>query len=305
MQTTSTLSRVIQLLKTDEESLFNCRKKYIFDENGEMKLLQTMVCEKAIFNPYGLERERKKKTEAELEKLQREREALLEAQTENMSAALDDRLSEIENQNRLSASRRAKRKVFDYVLANPDLCYFVTLTLNGEKFSRYNIPEACKKLNKYLANRVQRQGLKYVFVPELHKDGAIHFHGLINEAVKMMPSGTFIPPEGGKPLKAVTLKRKGIPLADCQEVFNVADWEYGYTTAMHIYGERGKTGSYVAKYITKQESADFRKICGRYYYSSNNLSEPYFEYSNEDFEAFEGFEIDGEFLHAKISNGEI
>ena len=37
-----------------------------------MKLLQTMVCEKAIFNPYGLEREGKKKTEAELEKLQRE-----------------------------------------------------------------------------------------------------------------------------------------------------------------------------------------------------------------------------------------
>lgn len=305
MATTSTLAKVIQLLKTDEESLFNCRKKYVFDENGEIKLLQTMVCEKPIFNPYGLEREKKKKSDADIEKLQREREVLLEEQTENMSAALDDRLTEIEQQNSCSASRRAKRKVFDYVLSNPDLCYFVTLTLNGEKFSRYNIPEACKKLNKYLANRVQRQGLKYVFVPELHKDGAIHFHGLINEAVKMIPSGTLIPPSGGKPLKAETLKRKKIPLDDCKEVFNLADWDYGFTTAIRIYGERGKTGSYVAKYITKRESSDFRKICGRYYYSSNNLAAPYFEYCNADFESFEGFEIDGEFLHAKISNGEI
>lgn len=305
MSTASTVSRVVQLLKTDEGSLYNCRKKYIIDEDGEVKLLQTMVCEKAIFNPSGLEREGKKKSEADKEKLRREREVLLEAQTENMTSALDDRLTEIEQQNICSASRRAKRKVFDYILANSDLKYFVTLTLSGESFSRYNIQEACKKLNKYLANRVQRNGLKYVVVPELHKDGAIHFHGLFNDVLRYVPSGTYLPPNGGKPLKAETLKRKKIQLSDCQEVYNIADWDYGFTTAIPIYGERGKTGSYVAKYITKQESAEMRKICGRYYYSSNNLSAPFYEYCNEDFEAFEGFEIEAEFLHAKIQSEKI
>lgn len=299
MTVSDTLTSVARLLKADENSLFNCRKKYIIDEHGEMVLVQTMVCEKPIFNPYGLERE-KKSTADKKEKLMREKEILLEYQAENMSSALADRLEEIDRQNICSATRRAKRKVYDYIMANPDLCYFVTLTLNGEKFSRYDTQEACKRLNKYLANRVQRNGLKYVFVPELHKDGAIHFHGLINEAVEMCTSGTYIPPSGGKPLKAETLRKKRIPLAECQEVYNIPDWEYGFTTAMHIYGERGKTGSYVAKYITKQENSDFRKICGRYYYSSRNLSEPIYQYSNEDFEAFEGFEIESEFLHAKI-----
>ena len=93
MSITPTVSRVAQLLKADEQSLFNCRKKYIVDENGERKHVQTMVCEKTIFNPLGLEREGKKKSEADKEKLEREREANLAVQVEDMTTALDERLS--------------------------------------------------------------------------------------------------------------------------------------------------------------------------------------------------------------------
>ena len=299
MSITPTVSRVAQLLKADKQSLFNCRKKFIVDENGERKHIQTMVCEKAIFNPLGLEREGVRNTPSK-EKREREREAILSVQVENMTTALDERLSLAEQQNKCSAQRRAKRKVFDYILANPDLRYFVTLTLNGEKFSRYDVKEACKRLNKFLANRVQRQGLKYVFVPELHKDGAIHFHGLINDSVNLVDSGTYIAPGCKKPVSLGTVKRKGIDLSECNLVYNIPEWDYGFTTAIEIYGERGQVGNYVAKYITKGEGEEMRKISGRYYYSSNNLLEPFYEYSNENFEEAEGFEIDAEFLHAKI-----
>ncbi len=300
MSISSYSSDLARLLCADKKSFFNCRKKFVFDENGEQKLLQIMCTSEPVFNPYGLERKAKKTVDKQ--KLEREREVLLASQTENMTSALDDVLRCEEEKNQLCAARRAKRKVSDYISANSDLCLFVTFTLNGESFSRYDVSAACKRLNKYLANRVQRNGLKYVFVPELHKDGAVHFHGLINEVVPLVSSGTFIPPTGGKPLKKETLRRKGIALSECAEVFNMPDWAYGFSTAIKLYGERSKAASYVAKYVTKGDADKARKICGRYYYSSNNLRQPFYEYSNEDFERFEGYEIETEFLHAKIQN---
>lgn len=228
---------------------------------------------------------------------------MLEYQTENMTAALDDRLYAFERENLLSSARRARRKVYEYVMANSDLQWFITFTLNGEKFSRSDVTTSVKKLNKYLANRVQRNGLKYVFVPELHKDGeSIHFHGFVNDVLTFVPSGTYIPPSGGKPVKATTLKRRGIPIDECQEVFNVDDWGYGFSTAIHIYGDRKKASSYIAKYISKGVNNN-AKICGRWYFSGGELETVQCEYTNEDFEAFEGFEIDEKYLHAKIFNG--
>lgn len=287
-----------RLIHPEEPEKYNCRKKYVIDISGECRLIQTMVADEPIFCSSGSSVERMKRKK-EPEKLQKEKEAILSVMVENMSSALDDRLTQAENENIKSASYRARRKVFDYAIANYDFEYFITLTLNGEYFQRNDIETACKKLNKFLANRVQRKGLKYIIVPELHKDGAIHFHGLINKAVEMVPSGTYIPPNGGKPLKGETLKRKGVPLEDCREVFNIVDWKYGFTTAIKIDEERERTARYVAKYITK-ESGNNGKICGRYYFSGGDLLQPFFTYEQADFEACEGFLVDTRYLRAKI-----
>ena len=59
--------------------------------------------------------------------------------------------------------------------------YFVTFTFNSDKVDRYNFSEVSKKLSKWIDNIKQKYGCKdmgYIIVPEKHKDGAWHFHGL-------------------------------------------------------------------------------------------------------------------------------
>ncbi len=57
-----------------------------------------------------------------------------------------------------------------------ELKYYVTLTLNQKKKDRYNVQALKNSLKKIFV----RHGVDYYLYPELHKDGAIHFHGLIN-----------------------------------------------------------------------------------------------------------------------------
>ena len=69
--------------------------------------------------------------------------------------------------------------VYNYSLAN-DWDWFVTLTFDPQKVDRYNYSDCAKKLKNFIdVTRRKCPGLKYLFVPELHKDGAFHFHGLI------------------------------------------------------------------------------------------------------------------------------
>lgn len=257
---------------------YNCRRKFIF-VNGEKKYLQTLVCNKQIFNPDKWEKWNKME-KAQTSDLRSLRSSL---EVENMSEAMFERLEVLDEQQAMAnldrAQRRAKGKVFDYCVANEDLKYFLTFTLNGERYSRYDYSACVKELNCWLDNRVRRHGLKYVLVPELHKDGALHWHGLVNDSISLVSSGTYIRPCGGKPVKASTLARQRISVADCREVFNVRDWYSGFSTCIELVGERQQACNYVAKYITK----GCGKIGGRFYLHGGNLKKPFFEYDNVSF----------------------
>ena len=300
-----------KLLACDRD-LYNCRENYIITSDGEAILIETMCLDRPVFNPSGLiKKDSKSRPRNALQQLFFEekeeayREATAEITTEFMSAAISDALDNHDKKNRRAATLRAKRKVTDYILANDDLQWFFTLTLNGEEFARDDVYEACKRLNKYLANRVQRKGLKYVFVPEYHKDGkSIHFHGLGNDAIEVVPSGTYIQPSGGKPVKLATLRRNGYKVDECKEVFNVPDWKYGFTTAVKVYGTREALAGYIGKYITKEYDTLDRKVQGRYYYSSNNLKKPFFVYKNADFDTFSGFLVEEPYMSMKIQKRE-
>lgn len=89
-----------------------------------------------------------------------------------------------EGENEERAVRRAKTCVMDYVRTNVDLNNFVTYTLDSKKIDRYDEKEIYKKMRHWLSNRVKRKGLKYILVPELHKDKAWHFHGFTNVDLK-------------------------------------------------------------------------------------------------------------------------
>ncbi len=179
------------------------------------------------------------------------------------------------------ATRRARTAAFDLVACNPDLDAFVTLTFDRSYTDRSSYEETYGRLKIWLSNRVTRHGLKYVCVPEHHKDGeAIHFHLLANQkSLKFKPSGH---------------RRRG------QIIYNLEDWRWGWSTLMLI-GEtetdRDRVSKYIYKYMTKQEG---QKIGGRYYLHGGRLALPSFAYSNDATE-FLGSEAPVWDRHVEIS----
>lgn len=176
----------------------------------------------------------------------------------------------------LRSRRRARTIVRDLARCN-EFKYFVTLTLDETKIDRYDIKAITKKLNSWLDNRVRRNGLAYVLIPEYHKDRAIHFHGFFNDALAVEYSGTVIPPGGTKPRKPRSRRQ----LAEWIEgggriVYNLPSWGYGFTSAMELYGDYEAAISYVCKYITKSEE----KVGGRWYYSGGALKKPRIVYDD-------------------------
>ena len=145
--------------------------------------------------------------------------------------------------------RRARAKVRDIALSN-QFRWFVTLTLDPQKIDRYDYKKVFKTLNFWLDNNVRRRGLSYVLVPERHKDGAFHFHGLFNDALTMLDSGH--------------TDSRGHP------VCHVGQWKLGFSTAIQVYGNYAQAVSYVCKYIGKQGE----KPGGRWYYAGGKLEKP-------------------------------
>lgn len=212
--------------KSAGETLCNCRIKYT--PKGEV--LEACVASRPIFNP-GYE-------------------TLEGAERAERGSATEE--------GRKRAARRAKKRLFELAMCN-ELDTFITLTLDGKQIDRYDIRAVTKKLNVWLDNRVRRKGLKYLLVAEAHKDGAIHFHGLVNgEALKLEDSGH--------------RDKKG------RKVFNVTDWKWGcVTTAVRVDKSYKRVCHYVSKYITKQQG-EKGPLGGRYFYHGGALEEPKVEY---------------------------
>lgn len=183
--------------------------------------------------------------------------------------------------NLARSKRRARSAVFDLARAT-DFDFFVTLTVDPDKLDRYDAGEVFRHLHDWLDNCVRRHGLAYVLIPELHKDGAVHFHALFNDAQRVVDSGTISLPGGGKPRRPRSKAQRASWLAaGGQPVYNLPAWGWGFTTAIRLYGDREAAIGYVVKYITK--SAE--KIGGRWYYSGGPLRRPDVWAVNLDFTA--------------------
>lgn len=164
--------------------------------------------------------------------------------------------------------RRAKNAVYEIAGAN-DWSYLVTLTLNAEKIDRYNAKEIVKPFTKWLHNQKTRNGLRYLIIAEKHQDGAIHFHGLVNEALRLSDSGT-VKVEGRKaPIKKATAKKYGYDLNDetvCKTVYNIPGYNLGFSTAIKLDENKEAVSRYITKYVTK----DFGKIFGKTYFAGGD-----------------------------------
>lgn len=178
-----------------------------------------------------------------------------------------DRSPEAEEHSRKVSLASTKNRLYNIARSNT-WDWFITLTFDRNETDSSDYVAVTKRLQKFLNNLQQRScpDLKYLIVPELHKDGIhYHFHGLLADC-------------GG-----LQFSYSGYDTKDGDPVYNILNWKHGFTTATQITDTR-RACSYITKYITK-ESQIFLKEKNRYYASRNvNRTDPDFHIvDQEDF----------------------
>ena len=233
-------------------SLYKARAKYVPDDvNGGLRLAAVCEFSRPVFNPENLEPSFDPFDDIPLQI----RLEMMQAEKEKKD---DDKAASNVDSIRRSI-RRARLAVYDLAVCNQfDL--FSTLTFSPDEVDRESYEQTYNSLKIWLSNRVQRKGLRYVAVPEYHKDGhAIHFHMLSNSgAVDLIDSGHY---------------------AHREKVYNIPSWQKGFSTAQFIKGENAIdfTSKYVAKYMTKSKG---NKVGGRFYLSGGDLIRPTYVYAD-------------------------
>ena len=131
--------------------------------------------------------------------------------------------------------------------------WFVTLTFSPEKVNRFDYDACVKLLSKWLNNcKRKAPGMAYLVVPEQHKSGAWHFHGLFYNC------------------NSLGFHDSGKKDKNKNRIYNIGAYRSGFTTATRIK-DMEKVSKYISKYITKELCA---VTFGRKrFWASRNLEE--------------------------------
>ncbi len=269
--------------KSSSEVLFNTCTKFYPDGAGGWYPVKRITFDRLIYNPQKMERVRG-------------------------SEEKDICLPEIEGEENTNfrnqdtfwkkSYNRARQQCFDYLMCNSDLDTFVTFTVNPDSVDSFSYRDVVSHLSVWLANRVRRNGLKYILVPERHQSGAIHFHGIMNrDGLRLVSSGKWKVGKYTLDWEKIAKSKR----SEAQEIFNVKDLTLGFSTALLIEGEDAQTkiSKYIWKYMTKQGG---QKIGGRFYLHGGDLITPKLVFSNEFFSEAEGVLVTYGQTACKIEN---
>lgn len=154
------------------------------------------------------------------------------------------------NDKKLAQSiSRTRSRIYELASCNP-WEYFVTLTLDGARRDRFDLDAFRKDFSQYLrnVNRIKGWDVRYLLIPETHKDGAWHMHGLIF----------------GLPDSALSRNANGY-----------LDWNgysdrFGYMSLSKIRSAEA-VSAYVTKYITKDVAARAHELGKHLFFSSKGL----------------------------------
>lgn len=153
---------------------------------------------------------------------------------------------------------RAKSMVLQYALCNP-WEFFFTGTLDETKFDRHDLDAYQRKLSQFIRDKRKEYGtqVQYLLIPEQHKDGAWHIHGMLSG----LPGSVlrrFRPPE---PRKLVNSEYLNWP--DYQEKF-------GFCSLGPIKHPVA-TAFYITKYVSKELSQRGGDLGKHLYFHSRPL----------------------------------
>lgn len=167
---------------------------------------------------------------------------------------------------RLSQSiSRTKSRIFELAGCNP-WEWFFTGTLNPEWHDTFDLGAFRKALSQFIRDcrKKYRSDCAYLLIPEQHKSGAWHIHGLLHG----------FPDEAFRRFSAA----EKLPAALLRQIRNgedIREWvgysrRFGYTTVSPIRCQ-AKCTSYITKYVTKDCYKSAVSNGNHLYYSSQGL----------------------------------
>ena len=170
-----------------------------------------------------------------------------ERYTENLEKGKEKESNEIGKARRNIS--RAKGMVLEYAKCN-DWDWFFTGTLDKRKQNRYDLQAYIRDLGQFIRDERKRTGseIRYMLIPEQHKDGAWHMHGYFY----------------------------GIPETDIQiNSHGYYDWtryskRFGYCSLDRIK-DKERCDNYITKYISKEMGGLAIEKNKKLYYSSRGL----------------------------------
>lgn len=146
---------------------------------------------------------------------------------------------------------RAKSIVREYALCN-EWDFFCTFTINKNLYDRYDFPTFYKHFAKFISNYNrscnEEEKVKYLLIPEMHKDGAWHMHGLLKG---IRNKDTYINKNGFMSWKQY-------------------EERFGFISFSPI-DDINRCCNYILKYISKDISKSVSELGCHLYYAPNGL----------------------------------
>lgn len=165
---------------------------------------------------------------------------------------------------------RARSTIFELAMCN-DWDFFITLTLSEDKLSklklnRFDLRSFYKFFSNWVNHYNQKNGckVKYLLVPEQHKNGAWHFHGFVSGIpsydLKAFSIDDHLP----------TYIRDKISMG-----YSLYNWipyyeKFGFND-FELITDQERCSSYVTKYISKELYRTINNLGYHCYYCSQGL----------------------------------
>ena len=170
-----------------------------------------------------------------------------------------------ENERFSNSVSRSRSRVFELAMCN-EFTHFCTFTQDEKLRDRFDLSEFRKDLAQLVRNinRGRDTKIKYLLIPEQHKNGAWHIHGLL---LGLSDSD----------LKEFTLEEK-LPeklrkrIAKGEKIY---DWKryrqaFGYFTCTEI-GNQVACAKYITKYISKDMQKNLLETGQHLFFASQGL----------------------------------
>lgn len=151
-----------------------------------------------------------------------------------------------------SSISRSRSKIFEYAYCN-DFEYFITLTIDPKKRDSKDLKSYISSLSRFIRYYREKYNcnIQYLLIPEQHKSGSWHLHGLIK----------------GLPADHLSINKNGY-----LDWFEYSD-RFGYISLSKVR-DKERISKYITKYIAKGFDQTELDSGSKLYYCSRGLNKP-------------------------------